>query len=87
MSLQDHAKIVLDHIKGPHSHWGNGGACMTMFEASARILAEAALAAPGVEQVQRATLDHHCDHSNLNAAGNRCLGCGMWDHQFVAGIR
>ena len=42
--LAAHAKIVLGHIKGPNSHWKNGGATMTMFEASAKILAEEALA-------------------------------------------
>lgn len=27
-----------------------------------------------------------CSHTNLNAAKDRCLGCGMWAHQFVAGL-
>ncbi len=25
-----------------------------------------------------------CDHANLNAHGTRCLGCGVWAHEFVA---
>ncbi len=33
--------------------------------------------------VPRATLDEHCDHTNLNAEGTRCLSCGMWAHQAV----
>lgn len=34
-----------------------------------------------------AILDEHCGHDDLNAAGDRCLGCGMWAHQFVTGLK
>ncbi len=30
------------------------------------------------EQSRRATLDTHCDHTNLNAHKTRCLSCGLW---------
>lgn len=31
-----------------------------------------------LEQGKRATLDHHCEHTDLNAHKTRCLSCGLW---------
>lgn len=65
---------------------GHGSSLRAFEEGLALTYAKAViLGAALAEPVQRATLDFHCDHTNLNAAKNRCLGCGMWDYQFVVG--
>ena len=30
------------------------------------------------EQGKRATLDHHCEHQDMNHDKTRCLSCGLW---------
>lgn len=66
---------------------GQGGSLSELHASAAQTYAKAAiLGAALAEPVQRATLDFHCDHTDLNAAKDRCLGCGMWAHQFVAGL-